>query len=211
MPPHSSSARRRRTATGAFPATPCSSDSASPRPSVDPNPYRTAIREICAYRPSRWEARRAVRKGRGTEASPVRARASAPGLASSSIHAVVDMAKNVENSQRFRANPAFPSEWAMTSERAAPANQPMTPEAIVAPNERRTPRRRPAIMATSTISGSAVNSSQPRIRSPRSWAAITAPAPRTPTSVPYPAGACSRCSTRNDHSSLPVATGGAPG
>ena len=83
------------------------------------------------------------------DVSPPWARASAPGLASSSIQTADDMVKMSEKIHRLRVNPALwlLCEPAITSDRIRPASQPNTPDRRVAPTDRRTPRRRPATNA----------------------------------------------------------------
>src|SRR5207248_10158334 len=114
-----------------------------------PSPLRLATQLICAYRLTRRPRRFTALIGCGIDVSPVWARASVPGFASSSIQTDADMTPRVENSHTLRVNPSDMSlRWlAIASDNATPPTQPITPDSNVVVHERRTPSSRPTSQA----------------------------------------------------------------
>ncbi len=111
---------------------------------------------ISVYRRSRRYLWRSDRIGRGTETSPLWARASAPGLATSCTPAAASSVKTTPNSHTRSPNSSlrFASRngtSVMIRETTMLVSQPTAPESNVAVAERRTPSRREATHATTRI------------------------------------------------------------
>src|SRR3954452_19085914 len=160
IPPHSSSARRKRRTGGL--AVDGSTSSLRPRPSDGPSPLRTAMRLISAYRCTRRPRRRRDRTGCGTDWRPVCARMTIPGRARNSSHTAAAMVPSSEKRKRLRAKPSVGG-WAsdaIQSDTTTPTTQPIVPEVSVAANDRRTPSTRPMSAPASSENANAGTSSQ---------------------------------------------------